>query len=45
MVKERVCDRCGIGLIILDDVVGWSVVDINITITNTNIGTIIVAWL
>ena len=36
-------DRCGLGLTILDDVVGQSVVGINMTATkNNNIGTIIV---
>ena len=43
MVKDLVWDKCGLGLIILDDVVGWSAVGINITTTtNNNIGTIIV---
>ena len=35
MVKDLVQDRCGLGLTILDDVVGWSVVGINITTTTT----------
>ena len=44
MVKERVLDKCGLGLTILDGVVCCSVVGINITTTtNNNIGNIIVA--
>ena len=44
MVKDHVCDKCGLGLTILDDVVGRSVVGINITATKNknNIGTNIV---
>ena len=44
MKEDLVCDKCGLGLTILDDVVGQSVVGINITATkhSNNIGTIIV---
>ena len=44
MVKDLVPDKCGLGLTILDDVVGVSVVEINVTATrNSKIrGTIIV---
>ena len=43
MAKDLVCDKCGLGLTILDDVVGWSVVGINMTTTtNNNIGNIII---
>ena len=43
MVKDLVLDKCGLGLTKFDDVVGWSVVGINIATTkNNNIGNIIV---
>ena len=46
MVRGHVHDKYGLGLTIFDDVVGWSMVGINITTTTTttsnNIGTIIV---
>ena len=44
MVKGRVQEMCGLGLTILDDRVGRSVVGINITATknSNNRGTIIV---
>ena len=35
MVNDLVLDRCGLGLTILDDVVGWSVVGIKMTTTTT----------
>ena len=47
MVKDRILDKCGLELTILDGVVGCAVVGINITTTttttkNNNIGNIIV---
>ena len=36
MVNGLDQDRCGLGLTALDDVVGWSVVGINITTTSNN---------
>ena len=43
MVKGLVWEKCGLGLTIFDDVVGRSVVGINIATTkNNNIGNIIV---
>ena len=43
MVKDLVHDKCGLGLMILDDAVGRSVSGINIaTTTNNNIGTNII---
>ena len=35
-MKNLVWDRYGLGLTILDDVVGWSVVGVNITTTTRN---------
>ena len=43
MVKDRVLDKCWLGLTKFVDVLGWSVVGINIATTkNNNIGNIIV---
>ena len=42
MVKERVWERCGLGLMILADVVGKAVVGINIATTiNNNVNIIV----
>ena len=44
MVKDLVRDKCGLGLTILDDVVGRSVVGINITATKIIIQELLLLW-
>ena len=44
MVKERVCDKCGFGLTILDGVLCFSIVGIKITTTTKNNNIIVVVF-